>query len=137
MNVRTIGREAICDLVLETTKASRKHATLELTDGGSLWLNDSGSRNGTYMQRNDKWIRVQRVSLCIGDRIRFADAEVPLQELTAVFGRRVNIRLGAKHYYLRQGNKGNSVTTSWDQPGPALQKPKRNPLTGKIEEDRL
>jgi len=136
LNAKTIGREAACDLVLEHTAASRTHARLELAEGGSLWVVDADSRNGTFLHRNDNWIRVRRVTLCVGDRIRFGDCEVPLQQLTAVFGTRAKIRLGAKHFSLRQGRQGSKSFAGWDEPGPSLQKPRRNPLTGQIEEDR-
>ena len=135
MNAKTIGRETSCDLVLEHTAVSRTHARLELDEGGSLWVADADSRNGTFVHRNDGWIRVRRVSLCVGDLIRFGDCEVPLQQLTAVFGKHANVRLGVKHFSLRQGRKGARTVAQWDEPGPALQRPKRNPLTGQIEED--
>ena len=134
LKVKTIGREGSCDLVLEHTTASRQHARLELAEDGSMWVVDAESSNGTFLKRNDGWIRVLRVTLCIGDRIRFGDSEVPLQQLSAVFGRRANVRLGEKHFSLRQGSK---TVAAWDQPAPSLRKPRRNPLTCQIEEDRL
>lgn len=137
MNTKTIGREATCDLVLEHATVSRTHARLELAGDDIVWVEDAGSRNGTFLQRNDGWIRVRKVTLCAGDRIRFGDCEVPLQKLTAVFGPHANVRLGEKHFSLRHGKKGTKLTSEWDEPGPSLQKPRRNPLTGKIEEDRL
>lgn len=132
MIAKTVGRDAACDLVLEHSTTSRTHARLELAESGNLWVVDSASRNGTFLHRNDAWIRVRRVTMCVGDRIRFGDCEVPLQQLTDVFGTHTNIRLGAKHFSLRQGSKS---IAGWDEPGPALRKPKRNPLTGQIEED--
>jgi len=132
-----IGREASCELVLDHLSASRRHARLELVDGGSVWVVDADSRNGTFLNRNGNWIRVRKVMLCVGDRIRFGDCEMPLQQLTALFGKRANVSLGAKHFSLRHGSKGTKTDTAWDQPGPSLHKPRRNPLTGKIEEDRF
>jgi hypothetical protein len=133
VNIKTIGREAGCDLVLENTGGSRKHATLELLETGALWLTDNSSRNGTFLQRNGNWIGVSKVMLCVGDRIRFADSEMPMPQLTAAFGSRAKVQLGEKHFPLRQGAK---AIAAWDHPGSSLQKPKRNPLTGKIEEER-
>jgi pSer/pThr/pTyr-binding forkhead associated (FHA) protein len=137
LNVKTIGRETSCDLVIEHTTASRLHARVELAEDGSVWVVDADSRNGTFLNRNDASIRIHKVTLCVGDRIRFGDHEVPLQYLTAVFGRRANIRLGEQHFSLRHGQKSTTPATGWDEPGPSLQKPKRNPLTGQIEEERL
>jgi hypothetical protein len=117
---------------------SRFHARLKLGANGSLTLVDKGSRNGSYLQRNDTWIRFRQVTLCVGDRIRLGECEVPLAELSAAFGKQAEIRLGAKLFHLRQGAKGKKTPGKWDEKnGPSLQKLRRNPLTGKIEEDRL
>ena len=137
LNVKTIGRETSCDLVIEDATISRQHASIELADEGSVWVVDADSRNGSFLHRNDAWIRFRKVTLCVGDRIRLGDYEVPLQQLAAVFGKRANIRLGEQHFSLRQGQRGGKKITGWDQPGSSLQKPKRNPLTGRIEEERL
>jgi len=116
---------------------SRFHARLELAANGGLTLVDKGSMNGSYLQRNDAWIRFRQITLCVGDRIRFGECDVPLEELSAVFGKQVGVRLGAKYFSLRQDFKGKAIPGERDENGPSLQKPRRNPLTGKIEEDRL
>jgi pSer/pThr/pTyr-binding forkhead associated (FHA) protein len=137
LNVKTIGREASCDLVIEHSSASRQHASIELSEDGSVWVVDADSRNGMFLNRNDAWIRVRRVTLCVGDRIRFGDHETPLHQLTAVFGKRASVSLGEQHFPLRQGERTNKKKSAWDDPGPSLQKPQRNPLTGRIEEEHL
>ena len=133
---KTIGRESNCDLVIEDTTASRHHANIELAEDGSVWVVDADSRNGSFLNRNDAWIRFRKVTLCVGDRIRLGDYEVPLQQLAGVFGKRADVKLGEQHFSLRQGRKGSRKLTGWDEPGNSLQKPKRNPLTGQIEEKR-
>ena len=137
MNVKTIGRETSCDLVIEDATVSRQHASIELSEDGSVWVVDADSRNGSFLNRNDAWIRFCKVTLCVGDRIRLGDYEVPLQQLTSVFGKRANVKLGEQHFSLRQGGKGSRKLSGWDEPGSSLQKPKRNPLTGQVEEERL
>lgn len=134
---KTIGRETSCDLVIEDATVSRQHASIELAEDGSVWVADADSSNGIFLHRNDAWIRFRKVTLCVGDRIRLGDYELPLQQLTAVFGKRANIRLGEQHFTLRQGGRGNRKVSGWDEPQNSLQKPKRNPLTGQIEEERL
>jgi pSer/pThr/pTyr-binding forkhead associated (FHA) protein len=134
-NSKTIGREASCELSLEHPTVSRFHARIELANDGFVSLLDTGSRNGTFLNRGDSWIRFKRVTLCIGDRIRFGELEIPLERLTAVFGNRSNARLEARHFLLRQGNKRARSFADRSDPGPLLQKPRRNPVTGKIEED--
>jgi len=135
LKTKTIGREDSCDLVLEHSTASRLHARLELTQGGNLSLVDADSSNGTFLNRNDDWIRIRKVNLCVGDIIRFGDHEVALQQLTAIFGKHRDIRLGAKHFSLRQGKSSHGSGSDPGKSGSSMQKPRRNPLTGKIEEN--
>lgn len=135
MKRMTCGRETSCDLVLEHPAVSRVHAYIELADGGQVSLLDAGSSNGTFLHRNDAWIRIKKVTLCIGDRIRFGDNEVTLEQLTAVFGHRSNARLSPKYFSLRQGKKDTSLFTDWPEPEAPLDSPRRNPVTGRIEED--
>ncbi|SRR6056297_241177 len=44
----TIGRDTDRDLILSTAAVSRRHAALYI-DGGELYIEDSGSRNGSYL----------------------------------------------------------------------------------------
>jgi len=131
--IRTCGREPSCDIVLEDATLSRLHARIELAEDGLVSINDAGSSNGTYVKRNDIWIRVKRITLCIGDQVRFGDFEAPLERLTAVFGKDANVRLEARHFPFRHGKvTGSTKGKSGD--GPSVHKPRRNPVTGKIEE---
>jgi len=133
-DIKTCGREPSCDLVLEHSTLSRLHARIELADDGLVCIHDAGSINGTFLNRNDSWIRARRITLCIGDRIRFGDIEVPLERLTAVFGKRASIRLEARRFPPRHGRAVAKPLTGQADHGPALHKPRRNPATGKIEE---
>jgi pSer/pThr/pTyr-binding forkhead associated (FHA) protein len=133
--IKTCGREPSCDLVLEDATLSRLHARIELADDGIVSIQDAGSSNGTFVNRNDAWIRVSRVTLCIGDRIRFGDIEVPLERLTAVFGKRAGTRLEARRFPVRRGKTAVNAVKGQPDQGPSLRKPRRNPATGKIEED--
>ena len=130
-NNKMCGRDTTCALVLDHSTVSRYHAQIELADDERVFVCDNGSRNGTFLNRNDSWIRIKKVTLCIGDQIRFGDIEVSLKDITAVFGRHSNARLEARHFAL--GASAKSYLTKPDQ-GPVLQKPRRNPVTGKIEE---
>ena len=56
--IRTCGREPTCDLVLEDVTLSRLHAHIELADDGLVTINDACSSNGTFVKRNDSWIRM-------------------------------------------------------------------------------
>ena len=135
-DIKTCGRDPSCDLVLEHTTLSRFHARLELADDGLVWVHDSGSSNGTFVNRNDQWVRIRKVTLCIGDRIRFGDVEVPLETLTSIFGERTKPRLEARRFHVRHGKSASRPSAGQAEHGPVLSKPRRNPVTGKIEEDR-
>jgi len=132
--IRTCGREPSCDLVLEDSTLSRLHARIELAADGLVFIDDAGSSNGTFVNRNDSWIRVRRVTLCIGDRVRFGGIEVPLERLTAVFGNRANIRLEARRFPVRHGKAVTTQVKGQSGNESSLHKPRRNPVTGKIEE---
>lgn len=134
MKSKTIGRESSCDLVLEHGGASRLHARIELSDDGLLHLQDADSENGIFLNRNDSWIQAIKITLCIGDRVRFGELEVPLDRLVAVFGSHSNARLEARHFQRKNGNKGARSFADLHDSGPLLQKPRRNPATGKIED---
>ena len=131
---KTCGRDPACDLAFDDVTLSRVHARLELAADGLVTVHDLGSSNGTFLNRNDRWVRVKKVTLCIGDRIRFGDLEVALEKLTAVFGKRANTRLEAQRFHVRKTMAVSSAGRAGH--GPALAKPRRNPVTGKIEEDR-
>ena len=134
MKSKTCGRDSSCELVLGHPTVSRLHARLELAVDGLISVEDAGSRNGTFLNRNDNWIQVRKVILCIGDRVRFGDYEVPLERITAVFGDRSNARLEARHFPLRNSLIGAGMRADLKDSGGSMQKPRRNPKTGKVED---
>lgn len=136
MQTKTCGRESSCDFVLENPGISPLHARIELADDGLVCVVDEESDNGSFLNRNDVWIRIMKVTLCIGDRIRFGDTEVPIDQLVSVFGSDSNARLEARHFAPRQVSSGTKPFVRHHDHGPVLQKPRRNPKTGKIEEDQ-
>jgi pSer/pThr/pTyr-binding forkhead associated (FHA) protein len=135
MKIKTCGRETSNELVLEHASVSRLHARIELNADGRVSLNDADSKQGTYLNRNDTWIRIRKVTLCVGDRIRLGDLEVPLERLMAVFGQRANVRLEAKPAALGHTRNAAKSYSRQKTQGASLHKPRRNPVTGKIEED--
>ena len=134
-NIKTCGRDPSSGLVLEHSTVSRLHARIELADDGLVFVEDADSSNGTFLNRNDTWIRVSKVTLCIGDRIRFGECEVTLDRITAVFGNRSGARLEARHFLLRNSLIGADLRADLQGSGASLQKPRRNPVTGKIEDE--
>lgn len=67
-----IGRSSVNDIVVATSKISRRHATVHQRAPGEFWLADLGSVNGT-------WLNERRVAhptrLFDGDRISVGDAK--------------------------------------------------------------
>ena len=59
-----IGRAPTCDLVVNDTSVSRRHAQLSVTDGACT-VTDLGSRNGTYVNGE----QVDEAPLNDGDRL--------------------------------------------------------------------
>lgn len=67
-----IGRAATNDLVLHDTSVSARHARVVVADGG-LWLEDLGSRNGTFVNG----VRItQKTKVASGDLIRVGSLEL-------------------------------------------------------------
>lgn len=74
----SIGRSEARDVILFDPAASRNHALLEPV-GGSIWLRDHGSGNGTFVNG----LRVREQCLRNGDRIRVGSTEFRFEVLTS------------------------------------------------------
>jgi hypothetical protein len=131
---RFVGQNADCDLTLEQAGISPVHANLEIAHDGLISVVDNDSSNGIFLKRHDRWLRVKRITLCIGDCVRFAELEVPLEQLTAIFGEQSNARLEARHFAIQSSKKTAMSASETSHAAPTLTKPVRNPVTGKIEE---
>ena len=136
MKKKIIGRGSECDIVLDHASVSRNHASIHVTEEGYLAVRDNNSGNGTFLHRNGCWIRIRKVGLGTQDRIRFGEKEVPLDHLIEAFGNKVRVRL-------REGWSVRGKPLAFDQTfaGIPRQKavfehPRRDPVTGKIEENR-
>jgi len=75
----TIGRDAKNDLVLESDQVSRRHARLSC-EGGSLQLQDLGSRNGTCL---DGEALIGAALLRGGERIEIGDFQLSVSAVGA------------------------------------------------------
>jgi len=136
MKTKTIGRDTECDIVLDHVSVSRKHASIHVTEEGFLAVQDNNSGNGTFLHRNGRWIRIKKAGLGTQDRIRFGEKEVALDRLIEAFGNQVRVRL-------REGWSVRGKPLVFDQTFTGLPRqktmlahPRRNPITGKIEEGR-
>lgn len=135
-NEKTIGRSAECQLVLDHDSVSRLHANIEVTDEGYLAVQDAHSRNGTFLHRNGRWIRSRKVILGTQDRIRFGELEVPLEQLVDLFGNHSRVRLREGYSVRGKPLLFDHLPADLPKPKIVLENPRRNPVTGDIEENR-
>lgn len=134
-DTRTIGRSTECNLVLEHRSVSRSHATIQATTEGYLAVQDTSSSNGTFLHRNGQWIRVRKVILGTQDRIRFGDEEVEMDHLIELFGKRHKVRLRDGYSVRGKPLVFDQLPDDLPKPRTTLENPRRNPVTGDIEEN--
>ena len=101
---------------------------------GYLAVMDQQSRNGTCLNRNGRWIRVLKVILGTRDRIRFGEHEVPLDQLVGLFGESARVQLRDGYSVRGKPLVFDDVLADLPKPKIILENPRRNPLTGVIEE---
>ena len=130
---KTIGRNPGCDLLLDDPSVSRLHAVAQVTPEGYLAIRDRDSSNGTWLHRNGRWVRARRIVLGTRDRVRFGDAEVPLEQVVGLFGQHGRVRLHDAYAV-----RGRPLIMEGDAPRSraVFENPRRNPLTGDIEDVR-
>lgn len=73
----SLGRIAANDVVLESSKVSRRHAAIHVQNIGEFWLIDFGSSNGTFL--NKRRIR-HPVRLTDGDHIAVGDGALEFHQ---------------------------------------------------------
>ena len=130
----TIGRASDCGLVFDHSSVSRRHATASVTKEGFLKVRDENSSNGTWLHRNGRWVRARQVILGTLDRIRFGDLEVPLEQLVEAFGKRSPVRLREGFSVRGKPLVFDGFNGQMARPREVLENPRRNPVTGNIEE---
>ncbi len=133
---KSIGRSAACDLQLEHDSVSRRHATVQVTEEGYLAVQDNGSSNGCFLHRQGRWVRVKRVVLGTQDRVRFGEKEVTLESLVELFGSRAKVRLREGYSVRGKPLLFDGYPGELPRPRVVLENPRRNPVTGNIEEYR-
>ncbi len=75
MRLLKIGRDATCDITINSKRISGLHAEMTLLNSGDILLEDKGSMNGTFVQ-NQRLQPGKSVNIRRGDAIRFADVEL-------------------------------------------------------------
>lgn len=62
----TIGRSPECDIFLDDVTVSRRHAQIVRRDDQTVWMEDQGSLNGTFLNRR----RIESAKLEDGDELQ-------------------------------------------------------------------
>ena len=123
-----MGRGRGMDVTLPSPKASRLHAELEVrpptqSSKPLYLLRDCDSRNGTWVFRGGRWVRLGAEVVQAADRVRFGDYETTVAELL----RRAGVPIDTPG----TGDEGQRA------PDHRLAGPvKRNPGTGEVMRDR-
>jgi len=130
---RTIGSWGECDLVFEDKQVAPVHAQVQLGDDGFITVLDAGTDDGTFLQRNEQWIRFVKIELGSQDRIRCGSQVIRAEQLVGLFGEQTRVQL--------RDNRSLRIPSGLEERLAAAEKrvvferPRRNPETGNIEED--
>ena len=140
----TIGRNRQSDFRLENGSVSRVHAVLKTQSdglGNSLRLEDVGSRNGTYVRKGEIWQRIDGADILKTDRVRFGEEDVNIEDILKSIRKRPKIggsakddKTGKRPKIGKQAIGSAAGDGSGDKPLKKFVKPRRNHVTGDIEE---
>ena len=128
---KSIGQQADSDLVLDHPSVAPQHALAELAGDGTLFVTSLGPHAPLFLLRGDHSLPVQRVCLCVDDRIRFGGEEIGLSRLTALFGPASGARL---RHRKEPRTSGSIARESRADRADTSSSPRRNPDTGTIED---
>lgn len=76
-----IGRSPSSDIVLADETVSAHHAELIITEDGSLYLSDTNSTHGTFIQKQGKFVKIKQSYITPRDVLRFARCQISAKEL--------------------------------------------------------
>ena len=82
-----VGRQRGCDLQLDDSTVSRRHAEVILTPDGRYYLTDCNSAGGTYIYESAGWREVRQEFVSGSDRLRLGDCEITAARFEALRSR--------------------------------------------------
>lgn len=132
MKLRTIGSWDGCDLAFDDRQMAPIHVQAQLNEEGFITVLDAGTDEGTFLQRNEQWIRIVKIELGSQDRIRCGSQVLDAGDLVGLFGEQVKVQF--------RDNRALRIPSSLEERLAAaekreiFQRPRRNPETGNIEE---
>jgi hypothetical protein len=113
-----IGRSESCDARLDGETVSRRHAEITVLGDGRLYLTDRGGPSGTEIFRDGAWHPLRQDYVSVTERVRFGGCETSIASLLQLLGVTDPQPSHAPH---------------GEAPG-LIDRPRRNPLTGEIED---
>jgi len=124
----TIGRDSKNDITLKDASVASQHARIEAIIGNRLIIRDLGTRSGTFLWRDQRWTQALVVHLGPQERIRFGNFEMSWKELADT-----SAGSGMKPSP-EQIRKAGLLVPGKISEKPMFENPKRNPVTGAVEE---
>ncbi len=79
----TVGRERSCDVRLDDSSVSRRHAEVVRVSAGRLHVTDCATTNGTFVLNSGAWRAIRQQLVEPTDHIRFGDYEMRVDQLDA------------------------------------------------------
>lgn len=143
MQTITLGRSSECDFSVEHPTTSRRHAVLTISDGDILEISDSDSKNGLFVVDEDgRWLRVRSARVRSSDKVRLGECELSIADILASVARKAFGATNAPPKGTSPKASSARVTRPGSTPGgdggdeplEKFRRPRRNPLTGAIEE---
>lgn len=128
-----VGRQQDCDLRLDDSTVSRRHAEVILTPDGRYYLTDCNSAGGTYIHEGAGWRQIRQEFVSAGARLRFGHCEITAARFEALRPRGGAISGPARG----RGSTPAELTASKSEPGPDPRRGlRRDTITGEIIEQR-
>ncbi len=115
-----LGRNPECDIEIRDETVSRLHAEVVLSANGRIFLTDRDSTYGTWIDDGTGWRKIQQHEPKEGENLRFGDFEVAVVALS-----RIATSLTK--------DEEMAVTVPSEGHPKKRRRPRRNPVTGRVE----
>ena len=87
IQIYLVGRQQDCDLRLDDSTVSRRHAEVILAPHGRYYLTDCNSAGGTYIHEGAGWRQLRQEFVSAGARLRFGHCEITATRFEALRAR--------------------------------------------------